>query len=553
MGGVVPNEPPARSDLDGMAGTNVPGTWGPGGDNSQIVPGALLEEASATMRSLSRSFAFVAAFLALAGCAAETLGSSRDRDPDRPDGDECVVDRDCVTGLVCDRGLCLPPIDEPTERMDCDTEADCPTDYTCEDRGAVRICIPPPVDGPSCGHCPFPNECRDGVCIPPSDDGDVCEFDPECGEGMLCIAGRCTTDPRIPLDCVDAVDCPEGLICSDMGECICTATADCPVGTLCRMGMCLPDDGGCVGDDECPMGMLCEGGECRDGSTCDVVHPDLSTPATWEVASIYNFREALPSWLSDFLDAVAGPFRFLAGDSDDPDLGLPGFIEDAIGSAIRRWAEDNLPPYALSAMGGIADLNDILSTWIVDERMELTPNGIRDGYQGTHEWVQVSFEYRDMRVIGRPEDIVGWTFEPEDFQAQAVCGVFNIDRHPVEVGIGAIIAWAVDAIVYEASDHRYRDTEAMLNSLRTGLCSEARRIADGIYDGAGPLAESWCNSELDDLATRMIMALDEALLRLNLMRLKGHSPIVSGTNMEPGVWEGSLVGGDFSGSWSADR
>ena len=80
-----------------------------------------------------------------------------------------------------------------------------------------------------------------------------------------------------------------------------------------------------------------------------------------------------------------------------------------------------------------------------------------------------------------------------------------------------------------------------------------KRLSAQVTDGAGPLAESWCNSELDDLAMRMLRELEEALLRLNLMRLKGHSPIISGSSMEPGVWEGNLVGGDFSGTWSARR
>jgi len=84
--------------------------------------------------------------LLFAGCAAQTLGE-RDRD-EMPDGDECIDSRDCVAGLVCERGLCLPPgEDPPTGRRDCETAEDCPEDYTCEDRGTVRICIPPPAPG----------------------------------------------------------------------------------------------------------------------------------------------------------------------------------------------------------------------------------------------------------------------------------------------------------------------------------------------------------------------------------------------------------------------
>lgn len=501
------------------------------------------------------------ALTALAGCAAETL--------DADDEPECLDDRDCAIGLVCESGLCLPPGTDPTDptdpgdRMYCDDASDCPEEYTCEERGAVRICIPPEVEGPDCGDCPFPGECRDGVCVMPDDEGAFCEFDPECGEGMLCIAGRCTPDPRIPRTCLDGEECPDGLMCTMDGRCVCTRTADCPVGTICSPeGECVPDDDGCIADDECPAGMLCDRGVCIPGDACDTVHPDLSTPREWEVSSVYNLREALPGWLDDFLDAVSGPFRFLAGDSDDPDLGLPGFIEGAIGAAIRGWAEDNLPPWALRAMGGVADLNDILSTWLVQEIMRLTPGEERDAYRGESEWIEVTFEYRGDRLTGRPEDIIDWSYDPDTFDAQAVCGTFNVERHDVNVGIGAIISWAVDAVVFEASDGRYTGLRDMADTLRMNLCGEAGRIATRVCNdladsilcaGVGSGAESWCNSSVESLLDVALSAVEEARLRLDVMRLGGYATIVSGTRLEPGVWEGSLVGGDFTGSWSARR
>ena len=478
-------------------------------------------------------------------CAANSLGERTDGG-----GRECIDSRDCPTGATCEGGICVAP----DERRECETAADCPPEYTCEDRGAVRICIPPDVTPTmDCGDCPFPNECRDGVCVAPDETGDVCEFDPECGEDHLCIAGRCTWDPRIPRTCLDGEMCPDGLMCAMDGRCVCAETADCPVGTVCAEdGSCVPEDGGCVAGDECPAGSLCDRGMCVPDAACDVVHPDLSTDPIWNVSSVYNFREALPGWLDGFLATVAGPFRFLAGDSDDPDLGLPGFVEDAIGAAIRSWAEDNLPPWALDAMGAIADLNDILSTWLVEERMRLTPAG-RDAYVGSNEWTQVSFEYRGMRMVGAPGDILGWSYTPEDYEAQAVCGTLNIARHDVQVGIGAIIAWVADTVVYESSDGRYRDLEDMARSLQMPLCDQAYTLAEGIWSGAGGLARSWCNSTVGGLIDEMLRAIEEALLELDLVKLKGYAVIVDGNRLEPGVWEGSLIGGDFSGTWSARR
>ena len=476
--------------------------------------------------------------LFLTACSTAGLGGTTGPGGVGPDGGPatgCTSDSDCIFGEVCEAGICVTP------PMTCSSNADCPPGILCVD----GICDEP--EPSACGVCPAPNRCIDDVCTPP-EESSFCVRDIECEEEFLCIGGMCRPDPRITRSCDDPLTPPD--FTAGVDHCECVYTADCVLGTRCLDGDCVPD--GCIADEECPRADdICEAGECI--LTCDVVHPDLSTDPVWNVSSVYNFREALPDWLSSFLDAVAGPFRFLAGDSEDPDLGLPGFIEDAIGDAIRRWAEDNLPPYALAAFGGIADLNDILSTWIVEERMHLTPGAELDQYRGENEWVQVAFEYRGMMMVGTPEDIIGWSARPDEYDAQAVCGTLNIETHDVEIGIGAIIAWALDVVVYESSDGRYDDLEMMADEISSGLCSEARNIAEGIYSGAGGLAESWCLSTIADLVDDMIMAINDALLRLDLVRLRGFATIVDGNVLRPGTWEGSLVGGDFGGTWSADR
>ena len=458
---------------------------------------------------------------------------------------ECVDESDCPEGSTCELGMCF---DEPPAA--CESSADCPSGYTCEGSGSESFCVPPPVTS-GCGECAFPDMCVDDVCVPAEEPSSFCSRDDECEEQFLCIAGVCRPDPRIARSCADALS-PEAFIPNPEGVCECEFTADCPIGTLCTDGACVPRDG-CIADDECPTDRLCESGLCVPEAACDVVHPDLSTDPVWNVSSTYNFREALPGWLDGFLAAVAGPFRFLAGEGEVPDLGLPRFIETAIGDAIRNWAEDNLPPYVLSAFGGIADLNDILSTWLVDERMHLDRGSERDAYRGRSEWVQVAFEYRGDMMVGTPEDIIGWSTEPDFFDARSVCGTFNIEQHDVEIGIGAIIAWVINVVVYESSDGRYEDLEDLADDVSRDLCAEARTIAEGIYSGAGGLAESWCNSTVGTLVDRMIMSINDAMLNLDLVRLKGFASIIDGNNLRPGTWEGSLIGGDFSGTWSADR
>jgi hypothetical protein len=328
---------------------------------------------------------------------------------------------------------------------------------------------------------------------PPGEEGAVCEFDPECLRGLLCIGGRCQPDPR---------------------DASCGTTADCPVGFTCTSGAC----GGA--DDECAEGFLCEGGTCVGEAACGIRHPDLS--GAWQMDSTLRLREALPEWLGGFLTLVSGPFHYLAGHTMELDLGLPGWVESIIGPAIRSWAEDNLPPWALDLLGGIADLSDILSTW---DEMEFT--------------------FRGRPLRGRSGEILDFRFVPSDFDAAAVCGVFSIQRHDIEVNIGAIIAWLVDAIVQETSGGRYRTLEAALTD----------HVAQSAIDfpGVGIAVERACSSELGNLTSQLVGAIRDARLGLDVLTLKGTAPIAGPRSMRPGVWEGTLAGRDFGGDFSAVR
>lgn len=494
------------------------------------------------MKGHHPSAALAALLLLVGGCAAGEVGRRAG------DGDDTLPSTR-ADGAPDDGG------DGPGGAADtsCETDVDCPGAQVCLEFGGSRRCVSRsgPGDGTDCGPCDG-GECRDGVCIHPDGGGAVCEFDPECGDDMLCIAGRCTPDPREERMCSDDTDCPGGLSCGIEGICICAVTADCPVGFLCVAGRCDPG-GGCVEDADCPGDMLCEAGACIDRGACDVVHPDLS--GRWNLTSVLRLREALPGWLDGFLAAVAGPFHFIAGHTMDLDLGLPGFVEDLVADFLRDWADRSLPPWLRSLLGAIADLNDILSTWYVEEQMALTGAGARDVYTGDHWWNVVEFEYRGMRVRGRPEDIIDWRFEPSTFEANASCGRFNIHRHDVNVSIGAIVAWLVNTIVYEATDGRYRTLMEALDAATAGFCDAAARGAGGAVDfpGVELAVSAWCTSELGDLTSRLVDAVTGARLDADLMSLKGHAPIVSATSMTPGTWEGTLAGGDFTGDFTAWR
>lgn len=456
----------------------------------------------------------------------------------------------------------VDPGDPPPDASECLSNADCPGDFICRTFSVGPRCVlpdttptHPPGDGTTCGECPAPGECRAGVCVQPDDGGAFCEFDPECGPEMLCIAGRCTPDPRIPRTCDGPGTCDGSLMCSMDGRCVCGTTSDCPVGLICAAdGSCVPDDpGGCVADDECPAGGLCDGGRCVPGDVCMVVDPALD--GTWDLDTVLRLREALPGWLDGFLGAVAGPFHLIAGHTSTLDLGLPGWVEDLAAAAIRDWADANLAPWQRQLLGAIADLNDILSTWEVKEFMVLNGTGVRDAYTGTHEWTEVAFNYRGMMMRGRPEDIIDWRFTPSPFDANATCGTLNIERHDVNVSIGAIIAWVVNTVVYESTGGMYATLDDALTATTATFCDDAARTAGAAVDfpGVESATYSWCNRTLGGLVVGAVDALNDARLGLDLMTLKGHAPIVSDRLLTPGVWEGTLAGSDFTGDFTANK
>lgn len=471
---------------------------------------------------------------AAAGCSAGNTPSSVHRDG----------------GPGSDLGA--PPV------SDCESFMDCAPGLVCRPVGVVLRCVAPDLVVPpteTCTSCAAPAECRLGVCISPDGSGGVCEFDTECAAAELCIAARCTHDPRIPLMCVEGV-CPGTLRCV-AGTCACAEHVDCPVGTLCIGGVCAPSPGGdgCVADDECPATDVCEAGACRPRTLCDITNPDLT--GTWSLASTLRLRESLPSWLDSFMGAVSGPFRFIAGDSASLGIsGLPGWVEDLIAPALRDWADANLAPWVRDLLGGIADLNDILSTWSIDERMDLRPGIARDLYRGTHTWLNVRFDYRGTEVRGRPEDILDWRFSPSEFDAAATCGVFVIERHDVDVSIGAIIAWLVDTVTYAATDGRYSTFRDALTSATSGFCDEVGRIAGDTvpsYPGLAGTVSGACDGAVASLIDQLDSTIRAGRLGLDVMTLKGYAPIAGPNSLRPGAWEGTLVGRDFTGDFDAFR
>lgn len=437
---------------------------------------------------------------------------------------------------------------------------DCPAGFVCAAVMGTPRCVPdpdrpPPGDGTDCRPCKAPGECRMGVCVQPSPSGAVCEFDGECADGELCIAGRCTPDPRIPVPCGEAMSCPGAFVCME-GLCRCTATTDCPIGLECVAGACVPGPGGdaCVADADCPSDYVCEAGRCRPRTLCDIENPDLA--GTWTMVSTLRLREALPGWLDSFLEAVEEPFAFLGGTTTCIDWdGLPAWVDSAICDLVRPYVDMYLPPWSRAVFRAISDLNDVIGTWVIDETMTLRPGAVRDSYRGSHTWNRVTFMYRDMPVVGDPEDILDWRFSPSDFNASAVCGEFNIERHAIHVSVGSIVAWLVDAIIYEVSDGRWAGLREALTDVADGFCMGLAAAAEENvdYPGVGGTVMSICSDLVSAGIDAAVRAVLDARIGADAITLRGHAPIGGPNTLRGGVWDGTLLGRGFSGDFDAWR
>lgn len=474
-----------------------------------------------------------------------------------------IVGCDATGGDPTDGGTmdAAPPAD--AGGPECTNDEGCGAGFVCAAVDSVPRCVPdpdppPPGDGTDCRPCEAPGECRDGVCVQPSETGAFCEFDDACMMGELCIAGRCTPDPRVPTPCMDDGDCYAGLTCGPMMTCMCLYNTDCPIGLVCSdEGLCVAPEGSgvpCIADSECPnMGEVCDRGICRDGTVCDIGHPDFA--GSWNMQSTLRIREALPSWLTDFLDAVEGPFRFIAGDAACIDFGLPMWVETEICDLVRPLIEQYVPAWARPLFRAIADLNTVFDTWEIEETMVLENGSVTDSYRGTHTWDRITFYYRSMPLVGRPDTIRNWRFSPSPFNASAVCGTFHIERHDVNVAIGAVFAWVVDALVWAITEGEHDTLGSAVADAASGFCRALGDFADENvdYSGVGDTVFRVCTMQIENYTNRALMELLNARVGTDPITLRGSAPITGPNSMRMGHWDGTLLGSEFTGDWQADR
>jgi MYXO-CTERM domain-containing protein len=172
----------------------------------------------------------------------------------------------CDPGLVCVRGVCVPPCGR--------TEFDCAPPFICQD----GLCVDPACIGTVCDtgqvcrngtcvggcegiRCPLGQDCQLGACV------DLCAG-VSC-PGAVCEKGACVTS------CACRI-CPVGQACAASGHCVDDGceTMTCDTGQVCRNGAC----GDACQDALCPGGAACHNGVCDPPSTGLSTSPDGGSP-----------------------------------------------------------------------------------------------------------------------------------------------------------------------------------------------------------------------------------------------------------------------------------
>jgi hypothetical protein len=407
-----------------------------------------------------------------------------------------------------------------TEWGTCDDTHPCPRGWECEGGACVET-VPDCTDDDD---CPDDMRCRFGECVTAAT-GDGCKTDAECDPGETCVAGVCTGCEGVECPCETVDDCPDGFICVD-GACVCDG----------------PDCGG-------------------DPPGCDVEDPDLE--GFWDVDSVLRLRESLPGWLDELMGVLGPVFRFLSdGMIDGFDFDIP-IIGDALEEAADSLVGRYVPPWVGELLRAIADLNDILSTFHVVQEMNIWGAGVHDQYLGELEWREVEMTWRGELLRGRFDDITGVYLDPDDIEAEAICGTFYVHRHDVSVGFGSVVRWVLDVIVTIVTEGEYFSLEDLLLSL-VDVCDDvavaiddlAYDLADGlgitlpdVYDIVYRLCESGVESGTD----AAIRWLEDLMVRDDAMSLGGWATISGPDSLTEGRWEGTLLGGDFTGDWTAAR
>lgn len=162
----------------------------------------------------------------------------------------CDINGSCPSGLKCVNGVCAP-------LNSCTNNLDCSSDKLCVE----GMCVECVFDR----QCPIGSVCQDGRCAI-----NVCQDDTTCPAGNKCVNNICQPTCMISSDCVGAtgeiIICDRETSSDGIGICItlgnhCQSNQDCNRGT----NICI--DNKC---QQCRSDSDCQGGTCHSDSTLGI-------------------------------------------------------------------------------------------------------------------------------------------------------------------------------------------------------------------------------------------------------------------------------------------
>lgn len=378
------------------------------------------------------------------------------------------------------------------------------------------------------------------LCVGDGGSGETCEVTDDCAAPLVCLDGQCVgpQNPSFRCDPVEGIHCPES-------------------NQVCVAGACVINPGSCDTVDDCPNGFLCESGTCvpdRDGESCADPGPGPNLSGTWDVNSSLHLREGLPGVVGGLLDVSELLADFIDGNVN---LGLPSAVEFLIGALVQGIIDQYVPSWAQDLIVALAGISDVLDTMQVEGTWALQGSVCEANYRGSSTWDYLSFEYRGTVIRERPQDIseVG-PITPEDFGARYSCGDLYVDRHRVSNSLSGLVRWLVNTVVEIATG--YPTVEAALDAALpcdqiAAAINNAWQSACGCSSDVSVVVEATCESYKSDLIDQVVTAIDGAVVTLSVLTLKGVGNVQDANTLTSGVWYGSVIGGDFPGTFSAVR
>jgi len=311
--------------------------------------------------------------------------------------------------------------------------------------------------------------------------------------------------------------------------------------------------------------MRCQAGSCvptsAPPSNCAALPPAPNLAGPWHADSALHFRDALSGPLAALLDAGRVARALVTGDLTT--LGVPGAVSWIVGPLVAGIVDQYVPPWGQDLAVALGDVADILDQMHVKSNVMLTAT-CPQVYRGDEVWTRLEFTYRGVFVSKRPEDIpeIGMV-RPESFGGRVLCGQLYVDKHRIHNVVGGLLRWVIDTVTQIVTCANngpcYQTPEEAVADI-IDCASVAGAIDSAVQNALGPFAPvlyalvyTACGNAKSEIIRQIRMAIDQATATFGLVSLQGQAHVADASTLDNGTWQGSLLGGDFPGEWSARK